>query len=465
MLDGLLSGVYNEQLSNQNIPRNNHLDLTNHESEIISVDVLTNQIELSSHVDNMSDHGSVNSSVGCYSERQKPVLMTTTKLSPASETHPQNNHAFNIGDSLVIDSYIRDGARPKVPIQQPFSLNETSDNDSGILSLTANSNRINSTFSGVHSSKVLSSQKEHSSEVTLNSDVVLDNIASEETDGDLSSNSNDAQKSVPSFVDKYIRLDVQDDIPRWADPACQGIKFVDDDDVSVNKDTVYESNSICDSSQVLTPTAETPRLYLESSLDLQSLEVESADKVKSCDPVVTSHDLRSHWRLSSQDSVDSVETFDDGTTPMISSAENLSEQYISDKEYPVVSNGSIETGINLLNVCNRKSSLTRNFDKYDITHSASLPNSPVHRFHKADSPTKTIKEEVLKAKCKHHSPLFKRKSKYNKGLENSDEDFSSIEDVRLAFNFKNLESFQKAQVKQKVIRCFRKVGVLRIIQR
>ena len=451
MLDGLLSGVHNEQLSNQHIPRNNHLELTNQETEIISVDVLTNQIELSNHVDNMSDHDSVNSSVGCYSERQKPVLMTT-KLSPASETHPQNNHAFNVGDSLVIDSYMRDGARPKVPLQQPFSLNETSVNDSGILSLTANSNRINSALSGnafpsVQSSKVLTSQEESSSEITLNGDVHAEDVKSDGKDSDLSSNFHGAQKSVPSFVDTYIRSDVQDDIPRWADPACHGIKYVDEDDISVNKDTVYESNSICDSSQVLTPTAETPRLYLESSQDFESLEVESADKVKSCDPVVTSYDLRSHWKLSNQNSLDSCDTLDDGTA--VSSTENLTEQTLSDKENFLLANGSIENGIHLLNVCNRKSSLTRNFDKFDITHSASLPSSPVHRLHKQDSPTKKIKEEALKGKCKHHSPLFKRKSKY-KASDHTDEEFSSVEDVRLAFNFKNLESFQKAQVKQKV---------------
>ena len=451
MLDGLMSGVHNERLSNHHIPRNNHLELTNQDSEIISVDVLTNQIELSNHMDNMSDHESVNSSVGCYSERQKPVLMTT-KLSPASETHPQNNHAFNVSDSPVIDSYIRDGARPKVPLQQPFSLNETSVNDSGILSLTANSNRINSALSGnaipsVHSSNVVTSQENDSAEITLNGDVVVENVKSDTKESESGSNFHGAQRSVPSFVDKFIRPDVQDDIPRWADPACLGIKFVDEDDISVNKDTVYESNSICDSSQVLTPTADTPRLYLESSQDLAGLEVESADKVKSCDPVVTSCDLRSHWRLSNQDSVDSCDTGDDSAA--VSSNENLYEQISSDQENPVLTNGSIENGIHLLNVCNRKSSLTRNFDKFDITHSASLPSSPVHRLHKADSPTKKIKEEALKGKCKHHSPLFKRKPKY-KSTDRGDEDFSSVEDVRMAFNFKNLESFQKAQVKQKV---------------
>ena len=468
--------MFNEQLSNQNIPRNNHLDLTNQDSEIISVDVLTNQIEISNHMDKMADHDSAISSVGCYSERQKPVLMTT-KLSPASETHPQNNHAFNISDTPVIDTYIREGARPKVPLQ-PFSLNETSENDSGILSVTANSNRINSAhsnsaLSNVHSSKVLTSQ-DGVSDVKLNGDVVVQEIRSGLNDANTSSNSQGAQKCVPSFVDRFIRLDIQDDTPRWADPACQGIKFVDDDDGSLNKDTVYESNSICDSSQVVTPTAETPRLYLQDSQDLQNWEVVSADKVKSCDPVVTSRDLMSHWRLSNQNSVDSVDTLNDGT--VTSSAENLTDQYMSDRESVDMGNGSVETGLNLLNgngsvetglnllnvngsvktgldllnVCNRKSSLTRHMDKFDITQSASLPNSPVHRLHKPDSPSVVIKEEALKAKCKHHSPLFKRKSKFGKGVENSDEDFSSVEDMRMAFNFKNLESFQKAQVKQKV---------------
>ena len=442
--------MYNEQLSSQNIPRNNHLDLTNQDSEVISVDVLTNQIELSNHMDKMADHDSVNSSVGCYSERQKPVLMTT-KLSPASETHPQNNHAFNISDSAVIDSYIREGARPKVPLQQPFSLNETSENDSGILSVTANSNRINSAHSNsalstVHSSKVLTS-RDGVSDLKLNGDVIVKEIRSG-LDANVSSNSQSAPKSVPSFVDRFIRLDIQDDTPRWADPACQGIKFVDDDDGNVNKDTVYESNSICDSSQVVTPTAESPRLYLQNSEDLQSWEVESADKVKSCDPVVTSRDLMSHWRLSNQNSVESVDTLDDET--ITSSAENLTDQFMSDKESLIMGNGSVESGINLLSVCNRKTSLTRCMDKFDITQSASLPNSPIHRLHKPDSPSKAIKEEALKAKCKHHSPLFKRKSKFGKGVDNSEDDFSSVEDVRMAFSFKNLESFQKAQVKQKV---------------
>ncbi|KAL5010501.1 hypothetical protein ScPMuIL_012806 [Solemya velum] len=84
----------------------------------------------------------------------------------------------------------------------------------------------------------------------------------------------------------------------------------------------------------------------------------------------------------------------------------------------------------------------------------SLPASPIKRNSKLDSPTKLLRQEVLKGKCKHYSPIFTRKSKYSaKSVDSSDEDITtSVEEMRLNHSYKNLESFQKAQMKQKLRR-------------
>jgi hypothetical protein len=94
-------------------------------------------------------------------------------------------------------------------------------------------------------------------------------------------------------------------------------------------------------------------------------------------------------------------------------------------------------------------SFTRNTSSLEISHSASLPNSPLHRA--ADSPMRDIRDEILQGTCKHYSPIFKRKSRhFNPRNFDNEGDDRTLEDMKYSQSFKNLETFQKAQLKQKV---------------
>jgi hypothetical protein len=463
MLDGLLSGVHNEYFMKNNIPT--QLDnLTNQDSEIISVDILTNHVELSDTADNNSDNGST---VNCYPDRQKSVCMKT-KLSPASETHPQNNHAFNTGeDPVIINTCSYGGARPKIPLHSTYTTNQTVTDESIVIGVTVNSNHVsNSKHYTTHENgaKTVSCQNETNvkSQVSdcsvhgAKSPVVGDYFF---TNGDpkesrkksVKSESPDSvHKHVPSFVDRFIRSDKVDNVPRWADPACQGIKFADDDDQSV-KDLTFEGNIVFDSSQVLTPTSDSQkRLYLEGYTETEAILPD--------DETVIKHELCDHSRLSNNRKLSKDESLLTSCDSDVIGSDNLG--YINqddnlncDREIQI--NGitrtqnDFEREYSVLNK-RRKSSLLSEVERLDITQS--LPSSPLHRLHKPDSPTIKLKEEVMRGgKCKHHSPLFKRKSKYPRSVETSEDDFSSSsEDVRLSYNYKNLESFQKAQLKHKV---------------
>ena len=71
-------------------------------------------------------------------------------------------------------------------------------------------------------------------------------------------------------------------------------------------------------------------------------------------------------------------------------------------------------------------------------HSTSLPSSPARK-------------SSNHRKCKIRSPLLSRKVKSHKGLDSSDEEGTfSAEDITTSENYRNLETFQKAQLKLKV---------------
>lgn len=452
-MDGLLSGAYNEHYSKNNIPT--HLDsLNNQNSEIISVDLLNNHMEISNYTENETDNGST---VNCY-DRQKTVCMKT-KLSPASETHPQNNHAFNTGgeeEPLIISTCSYGGARPKVPLHSSYT-NQAVTELSGIVGVANHVNNSKLYSSGDNSSKSVTSQNESSPKERVpshavhesNNEIVGDYFFADTNSdnnkkrnshtGSAQSDSPDSvQKHVPSFVDHFIRSDMSDNIPRWADPACQGIKFADEDDQSV-KDLAFEGNIVFDSSLVVTPTSDSQkRLYLEGCIE-QETKVPADDKQVSCDHRRLSHDQKmvannGSFDFTGDDSIGYINLEDN----LHCDTESLMKDIDPDK-------GSFKLNKK------RKSSLLSDFERLGITQTASMPSSPLHKLHKPDSPTRKLKEELIHGKCKHHSPLFKRKSKYSRSVETSEEECeSSSEDVRLSYNYKNLESFQKAQFKQKV---------------
>ena len=450
-LDGLLSGAYNEhfmKFSNPNLLDNP----TNQDTDIINVDISTNHSELSSsHVDNVSENGSV---VNCYPDRQKSVCMKT-KLSPATETHPQNNHAFNTGEEpLMITTCCYSGARPKVPLHTSYSTSQTVGDDNGMVGVTLSSNVVNGSklYSCVETcAKPVSSQSTTSSKSQTsgssdmdqkNSAIVGDYFFTnggfnhvDTTEQDSRSSAEDVQcKPVQSFVDRFVRPDHQDNIPRWADPACQGIKYADEDE-PCNREVGFEGNVVFDSSQVLTPTSDKQkRLYLEAGS-----ETDTKSNTASPDHTNTTKVADSKTSVSRKMSRDLK------TERKRSSEGSCNNAYSRDLRDPLDGDSSITDK-------NRKNStLLTEFERLDVMQTSSLPNSPLHRLHQPGSPTKKLRDEVMNGKCRHSSPLFKRKSKYASHMDTSeDEDMSSVEEIKLPSNYKNLECFQKAQLKQKV---------------
>ena len=89
----------------------------------------------------------------------------------------------------------------------------------------------------------------------------------------------------------------------------------------------------------------------------------------------------------------------------------------------------------------------------EILHSASLPSSPIHGACKSETPTRKAREEVLKAKCRHLSPLLRRKGNHGAGAGDTLDDdlvLTVLEDFKGGQTYHNLETFQKAQLKHKV---------------
>ncbi|XP_052808903.1 tubby-related protein 4-like isoform X1 [Mya arenaria] len=484
LLDGLLSGAHNEHFMKFNNIPNGQLDsLTSTDNEIISVDLLTNHLELSSHVDNGLDTGST---VNCYPDRQQISVCMKTKLSPASETHPQNNHAFNVGEeSLVINNSNYGGARPKVPRHGQFATNQAFNDDSGVVGVISsnlmNNSKLYSSFDSPTSARSsstrssISSQSSNKSQVTesqagqkSNSAIVGDyffaniecNYSDHTGDDNVKTSRPDSihtNKHVPSFVDQYIRKDNPDMyIQRWADPACQGLKYADEDD-QTSRDTTFEGNIVFDSSQGLTPSSESQkRLYLDSDpVNQGSKSTDDSDIDRLCDQQKLLNDKKKfkHDFFKSEKKRSSVDSSDTGVVLRPLNKDNLPKVKTNDTEHipnGLDKNSKEHTDYNM--------SLLSEFERMDITQTTSLPSSPFHVLHKPDSPTVKLKEELIKnGKCRHHSPLFKRKAKLCRSIEMSDDDNdSSAEDVRISSNYKNLESFQKAQLKHKLRKALNK---------
>ncbi len=83
--------------------------------------------------------------------------------------------------------------------------------------------------------------------------------------------------------------------------------------------------------------------------------------------------------------------------------------------------------------------------------SVSVPTSPVRKVVRPDIKKAQSKQDISITKHKAQSPLLLRKKKSYKAVDSSDEDIAlSSEDVTTCENYKNLETFQKAQLNRKV---------------
>ncbi|KAL5010502.1 hypothetical protein ScPMuIL_012807 [Solemya velum] len=179
-------------------------------------------------------------------ERQhKSPNMKKRSLSPATDSLAQNNHAFHVDPHPVNDATcFKPGTRPKI-----------------------------------HTHMQLSVQTAQSAEVTTASVANhVDSTSEYANVNNTSSASNDCIKRLSNEVESIIRSE-QDTASRWADPAFQGIKYIDEDIVTETEDLPFENNIVCDSSQLVrTPTTEVQkRLYLAPQLS-EDVETQEDDE-------------------------------------------------------------------------------------------------------------------------------------------------------------------------------------------
>ncbi len=87
-----------------------------------------------------------------------------------------------------------------------------------------------------------------------------------------------------------------------------------------------------------------------------------------------------------------------------------------------------------------------------VSGSASLPTSPVRKIVKPQTKKAHSKQDISLTKHKSQSPLTKRRSRHQRHLTDcsSDEEIIVTGDVLTGENYKNLETFQKAQLNKKV---------------
>lgn len=360
--------------------------------EIVPTCLSTTQQDRSS-VSDIDNSCAMQQMITSLERQHKSPNMKKRSLSPATDSLAQNNHAFHVNPHPVNDATcFKPSTRPKIHTHMQLSIQNA---QSAEVTTASVGNHVDST----------------SEYANVNNTT-------------CSSASSDCIKRLSTEVESIIRSE-QDATSRWADPAFQGIKYIDEEIVTETEDLTFENNIVCDSSQLVrTPSTEVQkRLYLAPQLS-EDMDMQDEEEF----PVTEQH----------RGSVDS--------TSSTEADNSFSGDYTS-------AHSSLDKAINTITNLTDILPTFHNDDAPDleIMQTTSLPASPIKR-NKLDSPTKLLRQEVLKGKCKHYSPIFTRKSKYSaKSVDSSDEDITtSVEEMRLNHSYKNLESFQKAQMKQKV---------------
>lgn len=233
-------------------------------------------------------------------------------------------------------------------------------------------------------------------------------------------------------LEAILRTELADDMPRWADPARQSLRYIDDE-VGDSSELPLEANTIQDCSHLVPVTAREnqPRLYFTHQDSVS--ETETLDKPS---PYI-------HYHRASLDST---------TTEEDSASESTCSSHHSPIKRMLKKHGSVDTGINILSDAAKDSALHRGLSSKENKQSASLPSSPIRRSPKLDSPTRRLREEVLRGKNKQYSPVLgKKQHRYLRLVDSSEEDLSCSADdsTKIIHSFKDLESFQKAQLRQK----------------
>lgn len=313
-----------------------------------------------------------------------------------------------------------------------------------------------------------------------------------------SSNSSDGQ-SPP--VESTVRADMHrvsmiDYIPpsqtgppaRWADKACQEIKYIDDDpeDTTENRKETKEAvfctiegmtaREIMTSTQMLAELDTSPRashygsdLHHQSTIGgglanaTNSIELHKKRLVLAPPPENKDKDkksLRAKLNKEFQNARNSIE--------LISRCERKLTGVFTDESLSSSRSESPKTSSPPSPVLDRHFYEERrgSLDMRRLTHSrdssvegpeppaiqsTSLPTSPVRRIVMPQQKRARSKQDISMNKSKMYSPFLRRRFKNYKAVDSSDEEILlSGDDVTTSENYKNLETFQKAQLNKKV---------------
>ncbi|KAL8575279.1 hypothetical protein ACOMHN_001824 [Nucella lapillus] len=362
-------------------------------------------------------HLTTSSSSGIRSRSLSPVQDSSTQTS----TVAFNGEVTALSNKDVCSP--AQGARPKVKKtyqpKRPSTVRALSSSATSTTTTTTYANKsVTSTQTGTYSSTTHSSA----------SSSPLSALPSDLTDTELTCSPVSPEPEIADIL-KRISSGGGEGGTRWADLASHSIRYIDED-ATDSSEAPYESNLVADSSSSTSSSVILKRrLYLAQGM---------AGAEEGC--------MMSHSEDSSPQS--------EGKTPRIRldcvSLDRDSPVEESRTEIRFDLNSAISSAVQVSGLlstsCVRGSNV-------EILHSASLPSSPIHGPSKSETPTRRMREEVLKSQCRHPSPVLGRKGRLD-GLDSLDDELvlTVMEDFKGGKSYRNLETFQKAQLKHKLRR-------------
>ncbi|XP_070188758.1 uncharacterized protein [Littorina saxatilis] len=408
-------------------------------------------------VNSSTDNGHNSNSVGCSvgyagvgglsGKLNQAGSIRSKSLSPVQDSSTQTSTlAFNGEVDLLTNNHTKDiyasqGARPKVrkasQAKRPSSVKTL---PSPTHNSTSYANGSISTASPTTTTIVTTSTSKSSS--TSPSVIAAEPTDSVAVQAALTCSPVSPEPEVAGIL-KRLSSGGGESGPRWADPASHTIKFVDEE-VSDSSELPFENNLVADCS-ISTPSSVVleRRLYLAQNMADGDVGTSQSEESLSSSGDVKPPRVRLESIGVGSDSVD------------VSPLEEMRIEPCVFDSLPVIST-SRELGLPgssfLSNGIGGSSDI-------EIVHSASLPSSPIHGACKSETPTRKAREEAMKGKCRHLSPVFKRKGKHGVGggaggVEGVEEDLvlTVMEEFKGGQTFHNLETFQKAQLKHKLRR-------------
>ncbi|XP_025098170.1 tubby-related protein 4-like isoform X2 [Pomacea canaliculata] len=368
-------------------------------------------------------------------------------FSPVRDNRTQpSTLAFSVDPAVHKDAYIAQGARPKtcnnsLP-KRPSSVKASTPSVTSSTTTTFNPTTTTTTYANgsIFASATTTTTSSTTTSTTTTTTTTIDN-----TNFDASETavvpipitcSPISPEPEAAGILKRVAAGGSTEGPRWADPASQAIKYIDEEASDVSE-LPFENNMVADCSLSSAPSSVLlqRRLYLAQRDDAE--EDEDSD---------VSHPLVKGQAPASPGGGDpekvGLQDSDDDSPPQVHADHDLTQRAASCKNGVSVTAAAavLANGLG----CN----------DIEILQSASLPASPLHSSSRADTPTRKVREELLKAQCHHLSPVLRRKGKHECNIESLDDELvlSVMEDFKGGMAYHNLETFQKAQLKHKMRR-------------